>query len=226
MDGWIKLHRKTLENPVFQNDDTAWKVFTVLLLTVDREGTRTLGRSQFAAVCGMNPSTFWKALLRLEKCQMVNRSSNSLYTTVSICNWKEYQTDGNSFGNNEVTAKYQPSNSQVTLNKNKNKNKEVHTSPTPSRLLDQWALTVGTTLRSNLALQEKAAQGILESVGPGRFQELLQAVRLIRADKYQPRSLQIGLVNYSGLARNLEQVEAYIASTMDGKAFNSQSVRI
>jgi DNA-binding transcriptional regulator YhcF (GntR family) len=125
--GWIKLHRKLLDNPLFQRDPTAIHVFLFLLLFANRQGICTIGRSQLELHTGIKKMTAYKALKRLEKCKMVNTSSNNLYTEVSICNWSIYQSTGNNLVNKKVTAREQPSNSQGTLNKKEKEN--IYISP-------------------------------------------------------------------------------------------------
>lgn len=115
-DGWVKLHRQTMYNEVFRHDRTAWHVFEVLLLVVDkRTGKWSGGRKQLAGLCDMNENTLYKAVLRLESQQMVNRFSNTKYSVYSICKWKDFQSVGNRFGNVAVTT-------QQHSNKNKKKN--------------------------------------------------------------------------------------------------------
>lgn len=108
MNGWIKLHRSLLDNDIWRSDKTAFNVFLTLLLLCDtKKGQWSGGRYQLAEYCGFKDGAVYKALQRLAQAKMVTLSSNSRFTTISICNWKEYQFVGNS-----------SSNSKVTLNKN------------------------------------------------------------------------------------------------------------
>lgn len=105
-DGWLKLHRQALHNPVRLFDQTAWHVFTTLLLLADRKGAWSGGRQQLAAHTGLVAITAYKAAKRLEKLGMISISSNSRFTAFSICKWDEYQH----FGNSMVTAEEQSKN--------------------------------------------------------------------------------------------------------------------
>jgi hypothetical protein len=119
MNGWIKLHRKILQNEIFRQDRTAWHIFEVLLIICDKEkGLWSGGRFVLADLCKEKPSTMYKAIKRLEKAKMVTLSSNNRFTTIHICKWKEYQGNGNTSGNNQVTTKEQPSNT-ITRIENK-----------------------------------------------------------------------------------------------------------
>lgn len=119
-NGWIKVHRQLLDNDLFRNDHNALVLFLALLLLVDhRDGTYSTGRFRLSDIVGMNPNTMYKSLKRLEKYEMVTCSSNSLRTVIVICNWRNYQGDGNKLGNSQVTAREQPSNTkQERRNKN------------------------------------------------------------------------------------------------------------
>lgn len=125
--GWVKLHRRTLENHFLMHDDKAFAVFTKLLMIVGSEkGQWSGGRVQLANILVINPNTLYKVLQRLEKQQLISVNSNSRYTEYTICNWSKYQTSGNrTFGN-----KQQHSNSTATAQqhsyKNKKENKNIY----------------------------------------------------------------------------------------------------
>lgn len=118
--GWVKLHRKFLNNELLRVDVSARSVFITLLLLCDkRTGTGTFGRELLGYYSGLKPITAYKAFLRLKKAKMVTQSSNNRFTAFSICKWEEYQAGGNKLGNNQVTTKEQPSN---TLQEVRSKN--------------------------------------------------------------------------------------------------------
>lgn len=123
--GWIKLHRKILDNPELSSDNTACLLFVKLLLVTDkRTGTFTTGRFRLAELANEKPTTVYKALKRLEKWGMITVSSDNKRTTIYLCNYEQYQETGD----NKVTTKGQQSDNKRTLNKNKEvriKNKEV-----------------------------------------------------------------------------------------------------
>jgi hypothetical protein len=100
--GWIKLHRQLIHNDIWNYDQTAWHVFEYFLLVADRKtGTRRFGRNQVAKALDMNPNTLYSALKRLEKAEMVNISSNSRFSVLSLVNWKEYQSSSTGLATSE-----------------------------------------------------------------------------------------------------------------------------
>jgi len=151
--GWIKLHRKTLDNDIFKFDYTAWHVFEVLLLHANRRtGEWKGGGFVLAQMCEQKRPTMYKALKRLEKAKMVTLSSNNRYTVVCICNYFTYQNpgnkSGNTSGNNTVTTGEQLGNTNNNIGKqelrikNKEERESAHTPANPLRILyDQTAVT-------------------------------------------------------------------------------------
>lgn len=94
-DGWIRLYRTTIDNKIFQKDQTAWHVFETLLLLCDKEtGIWEGGRFQLAEMCNIKPSTLYKALVRLNVSKMLTLSSNNRYTAIGIVNWAVFQESG------------------------------------------------------------------------------------------------------------------------------------
>lgn len=113
--GWIKFWRKLLDNEVF-HDPNAYKVFTYLLLTVDKKtGMKKTARSWAAPELRMNGNTFYKALKRLEtKYKIITILVTPKYSIISLINWKKYQD-----GNISVTSREHLGNSSVTIYNNK-----------------------------------------------------------------------------------------------------------
>jgi hypothetical protein len=94
MDGWIKLHRKSLDNKLFK-DVTAWHIFEFCLLMADKNtGEMSMGRNQWEDWTGVKGTTAYGALKRLKKHKMVTLTvtfGKYGFTTVRIINWNKYQ---------------------------------------------------------------------------------------------------------------------------------------
>jgi len=121
--GWIKLHRQSIESPVFQSSNL-WHVWTWCLMKASHAESKFLwngkeeilfpgqfisGRIKGGAECNMNPSTFWKQIHTLETLEQIASQCNNRFTVFTVINWAKYQIEEKS-----VTAKEQPSNNQVT----------------------------------------------------------------------------------------------------------------
>jgi hypothetical protein len=131
MSGWVKLHHKLLESMVFKSDGML-KIWIWCLLKASHKerwvliktgrgntevklspGQFIFGRKTAAKELGENENTTYKRIKKLKKSQNVTIESNTKYSIVTICNWETYQSEekkSNIESNNQVTTKYQPSN--------------------------------------------------------------------------------------------------------------------
>ncbi len=78
-----------------------------------------------------------------------------------------------------------------------------------------WKDIANTQLRTKLKENDAAAKRLEDLLGLDSLKEMLLAVRLIRQDKFAGRNLQFTLVNYLGLEKRLEEVEAYMRGKVD-----------
>lgn len=121
MKGWVKLHRKLLENAGLMHDHNALVVFVGLLLKANSKGEWSGGRNQLGEMLNINPRTLYDVLQRLKTQQVINIKSNNKYSVISICNWSKYQATPNS------TSTYSPHTAHIqpnTIIRIENKNKE------------------------------------------------------------------------------------------------------
>jgi predicted transcriptional regulator len=92
--GWVKLYRKIELNDFLMYDNTAFIVFTKLLLFADknkgyyRAATRTL-----AERVNLPHSTTYKALKRLEAEGLIHIEKHKLFSKFHITNWTVYQSN-------------------------------------------------------------------------------------------------------------------------------------
>ncbi len=131
MDGYIKLHRTLLDNPIINKPDY-FTVWCLLLLNANHKensfifnnkkmsvkpGQLITGRKKIAEITGIAESQVYKILNYFEKEGQIEQQKNNKFTLISILNWHKYQGNG--------TTKEQPSNNQVTTTeqpRNTNKN--------------------------------------------------------------------------------------------------------
>lgn len=106
MNGWIKLHRKVLNNDAMFRSGNTFPLFCILLLLADRNGRVTVGRNQLARWLKMKPSTVYLGLKRLQNMNTIQLKPNNKMTVVYICNWDEYQNKADI----KVTTKQQQDN--------------------------------------------------------------------------------------------------------------------
>ena len=138
-EGWLKLHRKSLDSRIFQNE-SLWRLWTWILLSVNYSeswadentkvmpGQMLIGRNFIASSLNWSPSTSYDRLLKLEEWGMVKLESGSRGTLLTVCNWGTYQgseTEARQPTGSEAAADRQQPGSKPALNKKDNKTKKV-----------------------------------------------------------------------------------------------------
>jgi len=131
MPGYIKLYRKLLENPIFQNEKML-KVFVWCLLKssyVEHEqlvglqkvtlgpGEFVYGRIKASQELGIKQSTLQRYILALKNLKILDIKSNNKFSIISIENWALYQS-------NDVEVEQQTDNKRTTNGQQTDTNKK------------------------------------------------------------------------------------------------------
>lgn len=121
MEGWIKLHRKILESPIFSSEK-GLKVWIWCLLKASHQGNEfylglnkievgegqfVFGRDSASTDLKMSPSTVWNWMRLLRKDSYLNIKTTNKYSVITICNWKQYQLLDNKMDSRITTEKQQ-----------------------------------------------------------------------------------------------------------------------
>jgi hypothetical protein len=109
INGYIKLYRKLIQSPVFQ-DEKLLKVWLWCLMKASyrdrkfmhgnsevsvRAGQFICGTRSAADVLNMSPSTVYRKLKLLRKMNQIDTTVKRYFTVVTIINWHTYQDKGN-----------------------------------------------------------------------------------------------------------------------------------
>lgn len=143
MSGWIKLHRKITESPVFDNEKVL-KVFIYCLTKASHKnhkqlvGTKVVdlapgqfifGRQSWASTLKINESSIYRYMKLLEELDIINIKSNNKFSVVTIVNWATYQQEdakNEQQMNNKRTTNEQQMNTNKNVKNEKNeKNKDI-----------------------------------------------------------------------------------------------------
>lgn len=217
MNGWIKLHCKTLENDVFLRDPMAWRIFEYLLLRayMNRPQGRVVTSSyKIGNALYVTRSTVYKAVARLKNAKMVTTSVTGRATTYYICNWDNYQQEGSYSSTRSVATEY-PLGS--ALNKNKIKNKE-----NISRVSDETATRINELYELYLTEFETTAERfkftparkvkLRARVKDAGFDLVAQAIRNTAASAFHRGENERGWrANLDFIIRSYEQIEKLAA---------------
>lgn len=137
MPGWISLHRKIKDNPVWA-DPYFFKLWTLCLLKASHKShEQTVGNQVITLEPGqfitgrdaladefnkgakkqhrLSAKTIERKLVTLEKLEMLTIKKTTKYSLVTVVNWNEYQQN-----DQQVTTNRPSSDQQVTTNNNGN----------------------------------------------------------------------------------------------------------
>lgn len=125
---YIKLFRKLLNSPIFENEK-ALKIWIWCLLKAThkerlqlvgqqevtlQKGQFVFGRKRASEELKMSESTIYKYIKLLEKLQMISIKSNNKFSVVTVEKWEEYQVEELK-DNNKVTTKEQQKNTNKNV---------------------------------------------------------------------------------------------------------------
>lgn len=137
--GWIKLHRKLLDNPLVMKDSEYFQVWVYLLLKASHAeypvffggekinllpGQLITGRKKIAADTGIDENKVFRILKALKTEQQIEQQVSNKNSLISIVRWSEYQSCEQQDAQ-QVNSKRTASEQQVNTNKNIKNNKNV-----------------------------------------------------------------------------------------------------
>jgi len=146
-EGWIKLHRKLRENPIYSNSNAIHCWIECLLrashekreVFLKREkvtlemGQFVMGRDEFGKAIGVSGSTVWYWINQFFSDNMIDIKKTSKGTVISIKNWQDYQ-GVDSDVDNKKTADEQQMNTNKNVKNDKNVKNMGYISITPNQL--------------------------------------------------------------------------------------------
>jgi hypothetical protein len=150
--GWIKLHRKILDNPVFLKPEL-YQLFSYCLLRANHNETKIIwnsqeetmekgcfitGRKSIASDLNQNERTIYDRLKLLEKLKMISVKSNNKFSVVKVLNYCIYQgeeTDSQQQTNNKPTTNQQQTNTDKNI-----RTKELKKSILPKKQFSETVL--------------------------------------------------------------------------------------
>lgn len=132
MEGWIKLYRKILDNPINCKDSEYFSVWIYLLLNAThteydtvfkgeritlKSGQLITGRKAIAEKFKIDENKVQRILKTLEKQHQIEQQTSNKNRLISIINWNEYQEERHQV-EQQVNNKRTTSEQQVNTNKN------------------------------------------------------------------------------------------------------------
>ncbi|WP_193065347.1 DNA replication protein DnaD [Oceanobacillus oncorhynchi] len=144
MNGWIKLHRKLLGSPIFQNEKLL-KVFMYCLLKAShsdhqqvvgrqivplKPGQFVFGRKKAAIELDLKESTVRDYMNTLKSDNVITITPTNKFSVITVVNWEFYQDekeDNRQQKDNKATTERQQTNTNknVKNDKNEKNNKDI-----------------------------------------------------------------------------------------------------
>jgi hypothetical protein len=190
--GYVKLHRKILDNDLLYRDLSAYVVFTRLMLVVNRNtGTYVTGRFRLAELTMLKPTTAYSALKRLQKAKIISLVSDNKMTTISICNWHDYQSSDD----NKMTTNRQQNDTEQELKSKKNSISTDVDILTPEQaqmeqdvdeMWTYWEDITGVPITRSKPSNRIACRTLLKAHGKDGLQQLIRAAGVASTEKYAP----------------------------------------
>lgn len=132
MEGWIKVHRKILENPIVMKDSEYFIVWMYLLLHASHKdypvifdgkkvtlkaGQLITGRKKISENTGVNESKVKRILKTFKSDQQIDQRTCPQNSLITVLNWDKYQISDQP-NDQRVTNEWPTSDQRVTTNKN------------------------------------------------------------------------------------------------------------
>lgn len=183
-EGYIKLHRKTLDSRVFQSKGLL-KVWIWCLLKANHKsewvpiktgkgstevlveaGQFIFGRFTAAKKLKMKPSTLWDRIIKLKNMQNIDIQSNRQYSLITVTNWELYQA-------NEKKPTSDPTGVRQASDTNKNDKNDKKKKEREKK----------TAFRDNVLLTEKEYKTLIEKHGEKKTKWILDKLSLWKEAK-------------------------------------------
>lgn len=161
MTGWIKLHRKLLDSPIFQNEKL-FKVFAYCLMKAShkehtqlvgrrvvhlQKGQFVFGRKRASEELRLKESTVRDYVKLLEKLGTIDIKSDNKFSVITVVNWAIYQNDeeiSDSKNDKKSTTNQHQMDSKSTTNQHQiNTNKNVKNEKNDKNAKNEKNVVVG-----------------------------------------------------------------------------------
>ena len=161
MTGWIKLHRKLLDSPIFQNEKL-FKVFAYCLMKAShkehtqlvgrrvvhlQKGQFVFGRKRASEELRLKESTVRDYVKLLEKLGNIDIKSDNKFSVITVVNWAIYQNDEEiSDSKNDkksTTNQHQMDNKSTSNQQQINTNKNVKNVENDKNVKNEKNVVVG-----------------------------------------------------------------------------------
>ena len=206
--GFVTLHRKLQDNPIFQ-DSELLHLFICLLLDASHKDSRMIqngeeiiikrgqvktGQYLLAMKTGIPRGNIWRKLDSLKKLGIVSIKPSSKYSIITIVKYDEYQTRSrkvsSKVSNKRVTSELQVSTFNNDNNDNNNtpaKPGDVGKQENPiNQVIGVFYKTINPTINYGNKSTRKAAKELIDRFGLPEVIEMCNYAAQIQGQPYAP----------------------------------------
>lgn len=209
-DGWIKLHRKVLKNPIATKAELLGCWASLLLHASHKEcsffvgfkkvalkkGQLVWGEKSFGEKWGFSPSKARRIMFLFKNEELIKVQSTNKYSLITIRKWKTYQVDEEQ-PEEQVKNKRRTNEEQMKTNKNdKNvKNDKNIILPNGNMVSPKSIETIISSFKDinssykswyKNTTQRNAIKSLLERIGERKVLEAVRVLEKTNAMKYAP----------------------------------------
>lgn len=197
-NGWIKLHRRLLDNPISKKPNYAW-LWVYLLLKANhkenkimwngetiiiKEGQILTGRKELSKETGIPETTIERALNHFEKNgHQIGQQKTTKYRVITVLNWKTYQQADNK----RTTNGQQTDTNKNVKNDNNVKNDIYEQSSQDIVELINIFKTINPTINFGNKTTRKAAADLIKQFGKEKTLEYATYAISIFGKPYAPQ---------------------------------------
>jgi DNA-binding transcriptional regulator YhcF (GntR family) len=154
-NGYIKIYRKMLENPIIMKDSDHLAVWVYLLMEATHKeidvmfgkerkklvaGQLITGRNKIANELRVNSSKIQRILDEFEKDGQIEQQANNKCRLITIPKWGEYQKSEQQVNNKRTTSEQQVNTIQEYKECKNNKNERNNNNIYVQEFCDLWAI--------------------------------------------------------------------------------------
>ena len=140
MEGWVKIHRKILDNPVVCKDSETFSIWLYLLLSAThqeipavfkgekitlKKGQLITGILSISKKLKINKDKVQRTLKCFETDNQIEQETSNKNRLISILNWEQYQNNDNE-NDKQLINKCETTDKQLITNKNVNNDNNIY----------------------------------------------------------------------------------------------------
>lgn len=201
MEGWIKLHRKLLENPIVCKDKDYLAVWIYLLLNAThteydtlfrgkritlQKGQLITGRKSVSEKLKIDENKVQRILKTLENEQQIEQQKSNKNRLITIVSWNKYQQ-------NEQQNEQQVNNNRTTNEQQVNTNKNIKNIKNDKN--EKEIAEIIECYEENIGYITPATAEILFSYNDIDYKMILQAIKIASQNNKKSAKYIQGILN-------------------------------